>query len=146
MRDGFGCNRVRGGLAPWLMRRVREYVESHLAAPLSTEALAQVAGLSTSHFCRVFKESSGFTVHEFVILRRIEKAQSLMLDTTERLSDIAVSCGMYDQAHFTHWFRYVVGETPAAWRRLRMGQLKRISCASVATSSAAGSAHASGAP
>ncbi len=51
--------------------------------------------------------------------RRVAMAQRLMLGTSEQLSRIALSCGMSDQSHLTRWFRRIVGETPAAWRRAR---------------------------
>jgi AraC family transcriptional regulator len=86
---------------------------------LLTNTLADVVNLSPSHFCRGFKRSVGITVHRYVMQRRVEKAQQLMLTTAEALSGIALSCGMSDQSHLTRWFRRVVGETPAAWRRAR---------------------------
>jgi AraC family transcriptional regulator len=110
---------LRGGLAPWQIRRLRVYVDENLTQPLTIPELAQVARLSASHFCRSFKLSFGRTVHHFVMSRRLEKAQELMLNSTEDLSQIAVLCGMCDQAHLTHWFRRVVGETPGRWRRSR---------------------------
>jgi transcriptional regulator GlxA family with amidase domain len=51
--------------------------------------------------------------------RRVHRAQGLMLTTTESLSQIAVQCGMADQAHFCKLFRRLVGESPNAWRRAR---------------------------
>jgi AraC-like DNA-binding protein len=48
---------------------------------------------------------------------RVEKAQSLMLMTDERLSHIAIASGLADQAHLTKLFRRFVGETPNSWRR-----------------------------
>ena len=79
--------------------------------------------LSASHFCRAFKCSSGASPRDYVLNRRIEVAQSLMLTTAEPLSAIAVTCGMCDQQHFARSFRRIVGETPSAWRRTRRGWL-----------------------
>lgn len=109
----------RGCLAPWQIKRVRLYIETNLAQRLATVDIAPVVNLSTSHFCRAFKRSFGFTVHRYVMHRRVEKAQDLMLRTADELSQIAVVCGMSDQSHLTRWFRRVVGETPGAWRRAR---------------------------
>jgi len=108
-----------GSLATWQMRRVGHYIETNLTQDLLTNTLADVVNLSPSHFCRAFKRSVGITVHRYVMQRRVEKAQQLMLTTAEALSGIALSCGMSDQSHLTRWFRRVVGETPAAWRRAR---------------------------
>jgi AraC family transcriptional regulator len=108
-----------GCLPAWQVRRVHQYIESNLAHQLTTEGLARVVNLSASHFSRAFVRSFGSTVHHYVMNRRIALAQRLMLDTSEQLSRIALSCGMSDQSHLTRWFRRVIGETPAAWRRSR---------------------------
>jgi AraC-like DNA-binding protein len=94
-------------------------VEGFLANSILLDTLAQVVRLSTGHFCRAFKISVGETPHAFVIRRRVRRAQSLMLSTNDPLSQIAVACGLTDQAHLTRLFRRMVGETPLAWRRSR---------------------------
>ena len=109
----------RGGLAPWQVRRVTEYIEEHLSSTIRLQDLAGIARLSHSHFCRAFKESLGHPAHAYVMRRRVHRAQGLMLATTESLSQIAALCGMADQAHFCKLFRRLVGESPNAWRRAR---------------------------
>ena len=108
-----------GSLAAWQARRVHLHIETNLAQRLHTHALARVVNLSPSHFCRAFKRTFGVTVHRYLMQKRVERAQHLMLNTADELSSIAVSCGMSDQSHLTRWFRRVLGETPAAWRRAR---------------------------
>jgi AraC-like DNA-binding protein len=98
---------------------VRLYIDANLMKHLDICALAQVVNLSPSYFSRAFKRTLGVTVHRYVMKRRVEKAQQLMLTTAEALSGIALSCGMSDQSHLTRWFRRIVGETPAVWRRAR---------------------------
>jgi len=113
------CLTPPGCLPAWQVRRIREHIESNLAQRLTTQGLASVVNLSASHFSRAFVRSFGSTVHHYVMNRRVARAQQLMLETPEQLSRIALSCGMSDQSHLTRWFRRVVGETPAAWRRAR---------------------------
>ena len=108
-----------GSLAAWQARRVKLYIDANLTQHLDVGAVANVVNLSPSHFSRAFKRTLGITVHRYVMERRMEKAQHLMLTTSETLSAIASGCGMYDQAHLTRLFRRLVGTTPAAWRRLR---------------------------
>jgi AraC-like DNA-binding protein len=110
---------IRGGLAPWQVRRVTGYIEEHLASTIRLQDLAGIARLSHSHFCRAFKESIGHPAHAYVMRRRVQRAQGLMLTTAESLSQIAAQCGMADQAHFCKLFRRLVGESPNAWRRAR---------------------------
>ena len=114
---------VRGGLPAWQTRRVIAYVEANLSRRIPVQELAELLGLSASHFCRAFKCTFGASPRDYVLRRRIEVAQGLMLTTSEPLSAIAVRCGMCDQPHFTRSFHRIVGETPYTWRRTRRGSL-----------------------
>lgn len=108
---------VRGGLAPWQVRRVTAHVAAHLGERLPVSDLAGLVRLSNSHFCRAFKATVGTTPHTYIVQRRLEHAQYLMLTTGETLSQIAATCGLTDQAHLTRLFRRYVGDTPFNWRR-----------------------------
>lgn len=112
-------NVARQGLAPWQIRRVLAHIEANLSTPIRNKELAAIARLSTFHFAVAFRNSVGEPPHTHIIRRRVERAQGLMLSTDRSLSDIAVECGLADQAHFTRLFRKIVGESPAAWRRAR---------------------------
>ena len=112
---------VRGGLAPWQIRKVTSHVETHLDRPIRNEELAALVRLNSSHFGRAFRNSFGEPPHEYVIRRRVEHAQGLMLSTDASLSEIALNCGLADQSHLTRLFRRFAGESPRAWRRARIG-------------------------
>jgi AraC-like DNA-binding protein len=114
----------RGGLPAWQARRVYAHVEANLSRKISIQELARLLDLSASHFCRAFKTTLGVSPREYVLRRRIQVAQGLMLTTSEPLSAIAMMCGMCDQPHFTRSFHRVVGETPYTWRRTRRGVLE----------------------
>jgi transcriptional regulator GlxA family with amidase domain len=101
---------------------VLEHIEAHLAMPLRNRELAVLVDFSEFHFNVAFRNSLGTSPHEFLIRRRIERAQQLMLSTEMPLCDIAFECGLADQAHLSRLFRRVVGETPAAWRKSRVGE------------------------
>jgi len=123
--DEFGLPRaaatlqVRGGLAPWQIRRLTVYIVAHLDTTLRTGDLATLVRLSPFHFCRAFRDSMGDSPHGYVMRRRIERAQGLMLSTDASLAQIAADCGLADQAHFSKVFRRFAGESPGAWRRAR---------------------------
>ncbi len=112
----------RGGLAPWQKRKIDQYVGERLGQVIRVEDLADLVGLSVSHFCRAFKGSYAETPHTYIMRRRLEQAQWLMLTTREPLSQIALDCGLSDQAHLSKLFRRRVGETPSAWRRLSVAE------------------------
>ena len=115
---------ARGTLAAWQARRVFAHVEANLCRRIPIRELARLLNLSASHFCRAFKCTLGVSPRDYVLRRRIEVAQGLMLTTSEPLSSIAVRCGMCDQPHFTRSFHRLVGETPYLWRRARQGNLQ----------------------
>lgn len=115
--DGAACGIRKGGLAAWQLRRVADHIDAHLAQSIPIEALAMVSRLSNGHFCRAFKVSVGETPHAFIIRQRVRRAQILMLETGDTLSQIACACGLTDQAHLTRLFRRFVGATPLVWRR-----------------------------
>jgi AraC family transcriptional regulator len=109
----------RGGLAPWQVRSVTTYIDANLSASLSCEALARLARLSVSYFARAFKCTFGCSPHVFLMRRRMERAQGLMLKTNAPLAQIALDCGFADQAHLSRLFLQFTGERPASWRRAR---------------------------
>jgi AraC family transcriptional regulator len=111
---------TRGGLAPWQIRKVTAHIEANLDAPIRSSELAAIARLSPCHFSRVFRNSFGCSPLDYVTRRRLERAQGLMLSTDAPLCQIALDCGMADQAHFSRLFRRIVGETPRSWRRARV--------------------------
>lgn len=107
-------------LAPWQMRRVLAHIEAALPAPIPLQDIAGIARLSPGHFSRAFKGSFGVAPHGYILRRRVERAQELMLTTNQPLCDIALACGFCDQAHFCRLFRRMTGASPSTWRRARL--------------------------
>ncbi len=104
-------------LLAWQARKVRDYIDSHVAAPVLVADLCALVQRSEAHFSRSFKRTFGESPHVFLVRRRVELATHYMLTTSASLSDIALRCGFSDQAHLCKHFRQLVGQTPAAWRR-----------------------------
>ena len=111
---------LKGGLAPWQVRKLTAHIESNLDRSLRSQDLAELVRLSPAYFSRAFRTSFGCSPLEYVARRRMELAQGLMLSTDTPLSQIALDCGLADQAHLSRMFRKVVGESPRVWRRARM--------------------------
>jgi AraC family transcriptional regulator len=109
----------RRGLAPWQIAKVLTHIETNLGRILRNTDLAAVVRLSVFHFTVAFRNSVGEPPHAYIMRRRVERAQGLMLSTDRSLSDIALECGMADQAHLSRLFRNIVGDSPARWRRAR---------------------------
>src|SRR3569833_335061 len=80
-------NTPRQGLAPWQVRRVVAHIEVNLNMRIRNRDLAAIARLSTFHFNFAFRNSVGNSPHEYIIRRRMERAQGLMLSTDKALSE-----------------------------------------------------------
>jgi transcriptional regulator GlxA family with amidase domain len=107
---------ARGGLPPGAMRRVREYVETHLSENIDLAVLASIAGLSVFHFAREFKRSAGVTPHHYLVQKRVERAQEMLARTDLALAEIAIASGFSDQSHLARHFRQMLGTTPREFR------------------------------
>jgi AraC-like DNA-binding protein len=105
-----------GGLTPSKLAHTIAYIVAHLEHTLSLVELAAVVQMSPAHFARLFKQATGRTPHQYVILYRIECAKQLLTETALSLSDIGARVGYADQSHFTALFRQYVGTTPRIYR------------------------------
>ncbi len=104
------------GLSRDRLKRVQDYIETHLDDRLTLTDLAGVACLSPYHFSRSFKESVGIGPQRYVTQRRLERAKTLMRRTNQPLADIAQQVGFSDQSHLTSIFRRETGVTPGRYR------------------------------
>jgi AraC family transcriptional regulator len=110
-------HRRDGALPRGRLRAVVEYVEEHLDASPSLDQLAAVARLSAYHFARQFKAATGLPPHQYVILRRVERAKHLLQGGTGlSLAEVAARAGFSDQSQFSRHFKRIVGATPGRFR------------------------------
>lgn len=105
-----------GGLAPWQLRRVIDYMEGYFPCRIELETLATSINLSQAHFSRAFKISTGLAPYQWQLKTRIQRAQSLLLHSNASLGEIAQATGFADTAHFGTTFRKLVGVPPGRWR------------------------------
>jgi len=104
-------------LARWRLRRAIEFVEANLANSVSTSEIAAATGLTRMHFAAQFKAATGLRPHEYLLRRRVERAQEMLTQTAMSVVDIALSVGFQSQSHFTVVFNRFVGRPPHAWRQ-----------------------------
>ena len=110
---------ARGGLAPWQAKLLKRHIADHLGERLDIPTLASLTRLSTGHFGRAFRTTFATSPHAYITECRVAQAKAMIEDGGESLADIAIACGLSDQAHLCHVFRRNTGMSPVAWRRLR---------------------------
>ena len=106
---------LRGGLSPYVLRRLDDWIDAHLDTPIRLANMASVADLSQFHLHKMFKASRGMAPHAWIMRRKIDQAK-IMLRTACPISEIAVALGFSSQSHFTRAFKTHAAMTPAAYR------------------------------
>ena len=105
-----------------MLQHILTYIDEHLHEELHAECLAAKAGFSTYHFCRVFRWGVGYSVMEYVRLRRLAFAVA-ELSTPRKIIDIALEYGFETHSGFSKAFRRHFGCSPETYRI--HAQLKR---------------------
>lgn len=105
------------GIPAAQLKRVLDYIHSHFNQEISLESLALIAGLSSYHFLRLFKQSVGKTPIQYIIHCRMEEAKRLLFETRLSITEIALEVGYGSLNHFISLFRRYTGTTPAAYRK-----------------------------
>ncbi|GGH81370.1 AraC-like DNA-binding protein [Pullulanibacillus pueri] len=101
---------------PKWMRDILKYIEIHLIENLTLSELAKEACVSPEHFSRVFKQTTGMNVTDYMTTKKVIKAKELLLSTDDNVAVIAEESGFYSTPHFYRVFKKYVGETPSSYR------------------------------
>lgn len=108
-----------GGLAPYLLRRVKSFIHQNYDKDLSLDDLASLAGISKFHFSRRFRQATGITPYQYVLETRIDRAKRLLHASESPISQIAAEVGFNSQSQFNRAFKKMVDMTPGEFRRNR---------------------------
>jgi AraC-like DNA-binding protein/ligand-binding sensor protein len=97
-------------------RRVKAYVEEHMADEIDLEHAAHALHVSTFYFCKMFKKTTGLTFTDYLGRVRIERAKALLLDHNKHISEVAYEVGFGSLSHFNRVFKKVAGRSPTEYR------------------------------
>jgi len=95
---------------------VMQYIDAHYSQKLSLSELGEVVHMSPSYLSHIFSKITGFSLWDYIIARRIERAKHLLLSTDRKVLDIAFECGFQNSVHFNKCFRRQTGMTPGEYR------------------------------
>jgi AraC family transcriptional regulator len=109
------CRR-KGGLSPYRLKRVLDYIADNLEMAISLFDLATIAGMSSHYFSQLFKQSIGRSPHNYVVLQRTERAKQLLRDPKRSIIEAGLDVGFQNPSHFARMFRKVEGTTPSRFR------------------------------
>jgi AraC-like DNA-binding protein len=98
------------------LMRARDLVDARYRDPLDVPELARAAHLSPAHFSREFRKTFGETPHQYLLMRRLERAAALLRNTDRSVADICLTVGLKSVGSFTSSFGKMFGLSPAAYR------------------------------
>ena len=105
------------GLAPGTRRRLEAFVRDGLARDIRVEEMAALAGLSTGHFGRAFRQSYGVSPYQYVLAQRLARAQALLVETDRPIAEVASACGFGGPSQFGAQFLRAFGCAPRDYRK-----------------------------
>lgn len=115
-----------GGLSPWQWKKIRNMVANRGGRPISANIVADECGISIRHLSRVFKQTVGMTLHEYLNCVRLSKAMVLLANSTLPIKVITSDLGYPDQSGFSIAFKKAVGQSPKEFRdNVRVLQCER---------------------
>ena len=96
---------------------VLNYIDDHFHEDFSMTVLAELAGVSSQHLCRIFKETMHMRPTEYLTYRRLGEAKNLLRHTDTPIAEIGIKCGFPDAGYFSTVFKRYEGMSPAEFRK-----------------------------
>jgi len=105
--------------APVQLRQVVDYVENHLNFPIHIDDLVEIASCSRSTLNRYFRKHLNVSANEWIIRKKLKKAQTLLKTTNLSISEVSEKIGIYDQFYFSQLFKKRTGLAPKRYREFK---------------------------
>ena len=101
------------------IQTVKEYIAENLNENLTVGALAKIVNMSSPHFSRVFKQQTGFSPYDYILISRLNRAKYLLQVTDMTVSSIAYEIGFNSESNFIYFFTENEGISPGKFRKLK---------------------------
>ena len=101
------------------INKIKKYICDHINEPLTVQSLSAQIPMSPSHFSRVFKNQTGFSPYEFVLVTRLNKAKDMLQKTEDTILQIAYETGFNSASNFIYFFTTNTGISPGKFRQLK---------------------------
>jgi AraC family transcriptional regulator len=115
--QGYGSRQAtlhncEAGLTPNQLKKVIEYIRTHLDQDLSLNELSALTHISPHYFSQLFKQATGMTPHKYVISCRVAEAKELLRKGNLSIAEVAQQVGFANQSHLNLHIKRQLGVTP----------------------------------
>ena len=110
------CMITSGSEEPTAVASAKRFVQTHAEEPVTLTQVARYVHVSPFYFCKLFKKTTGMTLTEYVSRVRVEKAKTLLVDPSARISEIVYASGFGSIPQFNSVFKRLVGMPPTQYR------------------------------
>ena len=98
--------------------KICDYINEHCSEDLTLEAVADMSGFSKFYFSKLFKQFTNVSFYRYVNQKRIAKAELLLINPENSITDVALSCGFSSLSPFIRMFKLIKGCTPTEFRNI----------------------------
>lgn len=100
-----------------VMGQLQQYIDANISRQITNRELGEAMGYNPNYLNRLVMVSTGMSLHQYVLQRRLALATGLLVTTQQPVGEIAVNLGFHSAAHFSGFFKKATGITPAQYRR-----------------------------
>lgn len=115
--DALENHKRRSQNADSLVGRAKKYIDEHISEDMSRESIAEHVALSENYLSKIFKRETGYSISDYLLMRRMARAKSLLIETARPVGEIAMEVGYSNSAYFIKMFKRETGKTPNEYRR-----------------------------
>ncbi len=99
------------------IKNVKEFIHENFAEKLTLETISENFNMSKNYLCRIFHETAGCTLWDYLTMIRIEHAKQLLTQSGQNNAEIALQVGYDNQGYFSSVFKKKTGISPKKYRK-----------------------------
>lgn len=100
-----------------LTEQIRQYIEEHIAKEIPRSELEETFHLNRDYLNRTFKKDTGYSLADYIVMRKIETAKEMLAMTELPVGEIGYWVGYENNSYFSRLFKKITGMTPAEYRK-----------------------------
>ncbi|OYU83510.1 MAG: hypothetical protein CFE24_10920 [Flavobacterium sp. BFFFF2] len=102
---------------PFILKQSIAHINNHIESKIDIEEIASKTPWGYNHYIRIFKEYVGLTPYQYVVKKRIERAETILIETDVKIQQISYELGFDSHGAFTKLFKKITGKTPEQYRK-----------------------------